>query len=437
MRRTSPGLAVRAKPRSNLSRGAAAPARPPGRHLAAAALAAAGLCASGLGLVGAGAAGAQAPPPAFFTWQAPGGTSTSGSRVVALTFDDGPGPFTPQVLSVLEAYHVPATFFEIGENVARYPQDTRLVAHAGYPVEDHTWSHPDLATLPASAIGSQIDRTQAEIRSVIGQTPSCVRPPDDAWNDTVLEQVGERGLTTMSYSVDPRDWALPGVTAIVRSVLGAAFPGAVVDLHDGGGDRSQTVAALPRIITGLEAAGYRLVPICGYLAQRHKSVLAAFGQAPAEGPSVVSNAPLVGAAPSAPSGLWLVASDGGVFSFGAPFFGSMGGRHLNAPIVGMAAPPTRRGYWLVARDGGIFSFGTAGFHGSTGGTHLNASIVGMAADPATGGYWLVASDGGVFSFGAPFFGSMGGRTAGARFFALVVTGGGAGYWVAGDTILAA
>jgi hypothetical protein len=103
----------------------------------------------------------------------------------------------------------------------------------------------------------------------------------------------------------------------------------------------------------------------------------------------------------------LVASDGGVFSFGdAGFFGSTGAIRLNRPIVGMAASPSGNGYWLVASDGGVFSFGDAGFFGSTGAIRLNRPIVGMAASPSGNGYWLVASDGGVFSFGdAGFEGS--------------------------------
>ena len=108
-----------------------------------------------------------------------------------------------------------------------------------------------------------------------------------------------------------------------------------------------------------------------------------------------------------------MASDGGIFSFGDPTFdGSMGGSHLNAPIVGMAATPDGGGYWLVASDGGIFSFGDAAFFGSMGGVPLPAPIVAMAATPDGGGYWLVASDGGVFSLGnAGFFGSVPGRAS--------------------------
>ena len=115
--------------------------------------------------------------------------------------------------------------------------------------------------------------------------------------------------------------------------------------------------------------------------------------------------PVVGAT-STPDGggYWLVASDGGVFSYGdARFFGSMGGQHLNQPIVGMAATLDGGGYWLVASDGGIFAFGDAAFYGSTGSLHLNRPVVGMAAAPGGGGYWLVASDGGIFAFGDAAF----------------------------------
>ncbi len=201
--------------------------------------------------------------PAFYTYQGPNGANTFGKRVIALTFDDGPGPYTPQVLAILEHYGIAATFFDVGEEVAQFPQYAKIVAAAGYPVEDHTWTHADLSTIPVSEFPFQIDQTQNEIRAVTGQAPECVRPPYDSWNATALNQIGQRGLVTMSYSVDPRDWSLPGVQAIVDRVVGAAFPGAVVDMHDAGGPRDETVAALPQIITDLRSEGYTFVSICG------------------------------------------------------------------------------------------------------------------------------------------------------------------------------
>ena len=136
------------------------------------------------------------------------------------------------------------------------------------------------------------------------------------------------------------------------------------------------------------------------------------------------------AAPPRP-GYWLVASDGGVFSFGgAAFHGSTGALHLNEPIVGMAATPDHGGYWLVASDGGVFAFGDARFHGSTGSLRLNQPIVGMAATADGGGYWLVASDGGVFSFGdARFHGSTGSLRLNRPIVGTAATSDGGGYWL--------
>ena len=109
-------------------------------------------------------------------------------------------------------------------------------------------------------------------------------------------------------------------------------------------------------------------------------------------------------------GYWMVASDGGIFSFGdAAFYGSTGPSHLNKPIVGMTPTPDGKGYWLVASDGGIFSYGDAGFYGSTGAITLNKPIVGMTPTPDGKGYWMVATDGGIFNFGdAGFYGSPAG-----------------------------
>jgi predicted outer membrane repeat protein len=139
--------------------------------------------------------------------------------------------------------------------------------------------------------------------------------------------------------------------------------------------------------------------------------------------------------PAPTVGYWMVGNDGGIFNYGnAGFHGSMGGQHLNAPIVAMASTTDGGGYWEVASDGGIFNFGDAGYHGSMGGQHLNAPIVGIAATPDGGGYWEVASDGGIFNFGdAHFYGSMGGQHLNKPIVGIASTHDGNGYWeVASD-----
>jgi len=130
-------------------------------------------------------------------------------------------------------------------------------------------------------------------------------------------------------------------------------------------------------------------------------------------------------------GYWMVASDGGIFTYAdAGFYGSTGNIQLNQPIVGMALSSNRFGYWLVASDGGIFAYGDAQFYGSTGNIHLNKPIVGMAADPNGGGYWMVASDGGIFSFGtSAFFGSTGNIHLNQPIVGMSPTFDGNGYWL--------
>jgi hypothetical protein len=131
------------------------------------------------------------------------------------------------------------------------------------------------------------------------------------------------------------------------------------------------------------------------------------------------------------TGYWLLAQDGGVFSFGsAPFLGSTGDMKLNSPVMSMATTPNKDGYWLLAKDGGVFSFGEAGFFGSTGDQTLNSPIVGMVPTPSGKGYWLFAEDGGVFAFGdAPFHGSPASEAPTSPMAAMLATSDGTGYWL--------
>ncbi len=169
---------------------------------------------------------------------------------------------------------------------------------------------------------------------------------------------------------------------------------------------------------------------------------AVYGETSASGPparnlgdpsNVALVRPVVGMSPTSDgAGYWLVAGDGGIFSYGdAQFYGSTGGVHLVQPIVGMATTPDSLGYWLVASDGGIFTFGDAGFYGSLGGVQLVKPIEAMVATPDGRGYWMVASDGGVFCFGdAVFKGSMGGQTLSAPIAGMIPNG--TGYTLIGQ-----
>ncbi len=161
-------------------------------------------------------------------------------REIALTFDDGPNPYyTPQVLAVLQRYGVKASFFCIGRQVASYPDLVKQEYADGNLVGNHSWSHPNLALLSSDEIDSQINLTSNAIQQVIGVRPTLFRPPYGVVNARVLS----------------------GTSVIVSRILSLAGDGAIILMHDGGGDRSQTVAGLPTIITTLRLRGYQFVTL--------------------------------------------------------------------------------------------------------------------------------------------------------------------------------
>lgn len=186
-----------------------------------------------------------------------------GDRVVALTFDDGPSmTWTPQVLDVLDRYGVPGTFFVTGWSTAAYPALARSIVARGHVVGNHTWSHRPLKGLSDTAFASEVDHATATIEIVTGQRVRCLRPPYGSYDQAVVTRAAARGLHTAMWTVDTQDWTRPGPDVIARAVLDDLRPGAVYLLHDGGGDRSQTVAALPSIIEGIHAAGYGIAVLC-------------------------------------------------------------------------------------------------------------------------------------------------------------------------------
>lgn len=172
---------------------------------------------------------------------------------VYFTFDDGPhATWTPKVLAVLRKYGVKAVFFEVGQNVSWYPSITRSLRYYGNKIGNHTWSHPNLTTLSTASVTWQLNRME----SALGYRPRCVRPPYGATNSRIATIIANRGQRQILWTVDPRDWSRPGTWSIVNRVLANVRSGSRILMHDGGGDRSQTVAALDILIPRLRARGF-------------------------------------------------------------------------------------------------------------------------------------------------------------------------------------
>jgi peptidoglycan/xylan/chitin deacetylase (PgdA/CDA1 family) len=186
-------------------------------------------------------------------------------RLVALTFDDGPGPYTAAVVSALRQLKAPATFFEVGEMIPAYRTLVANMARWGFVIGDHTWSHPQLTLLPSAKVIRQIASTRNLITKITRKPVQFMRPPYGAQSARIRTLAGRLGLVTTLWSIDTTDWTRPGVTVIVARAL-AARAGEIVVMHDGGGNRSQTVAAVPTIVRALRARGFRLVTLPQLLA---------------------------------------------------------------------------------------------------------------------------------------------------------------------------
>ena len=187
-------------------------------------------------------------------------------RQVALTFDDGPWPrYTREIVRVLKRHHAKATFFMIGENVSRWPSIARQVVRAGMVVGNHSWDHPlipPFGQLTHQRVQAELSRTSDILRTVGVEHPSLFRPPGGDWSDQVVQQAEALGLRVVNWNVDPQDWrASRSPKQIARIVLSQVRPGAIVDLHDGGGNQRATAKALPRIIRGLRRRHLKLVTI--------------------------------------------------------------------------------------------------------------------------------------------------------------------------------
>ncbi|MFF7931052.1 glycosyltransferase [Streptomyces sp. NPDC007940] len=205
-----------------------------------------------------------------------GGQATTTSvpaRTIALTFDDGPNPtYTPQVLKILEKYDVPATFFVVGSMVSRYPGIVKDMVDQGNEVGIHTFTHVDLSYQSDARVRREMTQTQLALAGAAGITTTLFRAPYSSETDAidnyswpVYEKLGEEGYTSVFVDTDSDDWKKPGVSKIVKWATPSGTSGASVLMHDAGGDREQTIEALPKYIEKMRAKGYTFTTISGVI----------------------------------------------------------------------------------------------------------------------------------------------------------------------------
>jgi peptidoglycan/xylan/chitin deacetylase (PgdA/CDA1 family) len=180
---------------------------------------------------------------------------------LALTFDDGPGPYTQQLVATLDRLHVHATFFAIGSQEQYFSAGTIAEIKSGDVVGDHTETHPMMATLSPHEQYEELFDQMAQIEVLGGRRPRLFRPPYGSFDATTFKELHHLHLLMVLWSIDTSDYTLPGVSAIVHTALAGAKPGAIILMHDGGGNREQTIAALPAIIKGLRKRGLHPVTV--------------------------------------------------------------------------------------------------------------------------------------------------------------------------------
>ena len=195
---------------------------------------------------------APAAPPA----------ANSGGKVIALTFDDGPGPYTAQLLDILDQHGAKATFFLIGSKVSAQADVLRRMHSRGHQLGNHSWSHPELPKLPVGQIAGEIDRTNDAIKQATSVKPTILRPPYGATNSVVLEQLRARGMSSILWSVDTRDWADRNSEIVCSRAVAGAHPGAIILMHD---IHQTSVGAVPCILNVLKQQGYSFVTVQGLL----------------------------------------------------------------------------------------------------------------------------------------------------------------------------
>lgn len=189
-------------------------------------------------------------------------TPAAAGKTIALTFDDGPGPYTAQLLDILDQHGAKATFFLIGSKVSAQASVVRNIQARGHQLGNHSWSHPELPKLPIDQVAGEIDRTNDAIKQATGVKPTVMRPPYGAVNSAVLEQLRLRGMSSILWSVDTRDWADRNSDIVCSRAVAGAHPGAIILMHD---IHQTSVNAVPCILSALKQQGYSFVTVQGLI----------------------------------------------------------------------------------------------------------------------------------------------------------------------------
>ncbi len=345
-------------------------------------------------------------------------------KVVALTFDAGANAdAVSSILATLAKNHVPATFFLTGNFVRGFPSASKSIAAAGELIGDHSVSHPYFTKLTDAQMRDQVLTAQAQIKNVTGVDPwPWFRFPYGDYNQHAISVVNSAGFVPVGWTVDTLGWegTSGGITAqiVVNRVLAGLRPGEIVLMHCGSNPVDHSTldaAALPAVIQSLRSRGYSFVTLSalrglGYHELTSNGSVFSFGV-----PGYGSAAGTLGTLKAAglaldpkTGGYWILKSNGGVANYNAPWYGSLTGKLPAGQAVTAIAGTPGGGYLVLTSNGGVHNFGVP-WYGSAAGTLGTLKAVGLAVDPKTGGYWILKSNGGVANYNAPWYGSLTGK----------------------------
>jgi peptidoglycan/xylan/chitin deacetylase (PgdA/CDA1 family) len=188
-------------------------------------------------------------------------TPDDGKKVVALTFDDGPSSYTSKYLDILNQYGIHATFFNLGQSVDEYPDESKAIVEQGSQLASHTYSHDDLPTDSSDKVLSEVTSAFTSIKNATGQDTTVIRPPYGDFKETTWSHTNGTMSTSVLWNMDSEDWRRPGADKIVSNACDGITSGDIILMHDGGGNRDQDVEALPKIIERLQGEGYTFVTV--------------------------------------------------------------------------------------------------------------------------------------------------------------------------------